>query len=322
MLVPRQPTPAGGPSPEPGIRPTAGPRTAPAPTAVDAEPDAVGENTTFHQTATDRQRFQVHLDFGRVFETQGNFDRGDPGVPGCLDGRRDQAAREFQADDRALAHRRMAAALDRLGRFPQAEDHYKKAMKLGPKDPKIWNDAGYSYYLQGRWGEAERALRTALKLAPDDARVRTNLGLTLAAAGRSQEALPLLSRSDGDAIGHANLGYLLAATGQFDLARREYQKALAMRPDLELPRRALAQLDRQQQAVQGTGTKNLMARAPSPPVPADPHVMRASATASERRRIPPPRRLDLSGQGTGTPGTDPATRSGRSPATRVPPRPP
>ncbi len=190
-------------------------------------------DTTFHKTATDRQRFQVHLDFGRVFETQGNFDRAIQEYQDALTVAETAGHREFKAVDRALAHRRMAAALDRLGRFPQAEDHYKKALKLSPKDPKIWNDAGYSYYLQGRWAEAERALRTALKLAPDDARIRTNLGLTLAAAGRTQEALPLLSRSEGDAIGHANLGYLLAATGQFDLARQEYQKALAMRPDLD-----------------------------------------------------------------------------------------
>ncbi len=143
-----------------------------------------------------------------------------------------------------------------------------------------------------------------MKLAPEDERVRTNLGLTLAAAGRTQEVLPLLSRSDGDAIGHANLGYLLAATGQFDLAREQYQKARALRPDLELPRRALAQLDRQQQAGQGTGTKNLMTRATiPPPIPADPHVMRASATASKnvKGRIPPPLPFsNLSGQGTGT----------------------
>ena len=189
----------------------------------------------------------------------------------------------------------MAAALDRLGRFPQAEDHYKKAMKLGPKDPKIWNDAGYSYYLQGRWGEAERALRTALKLAPDDARVRTNLGLTLAAAGRTQEALPLLSRSEGDAVGHANLGYLLAATGQFDQARQEYQKALALRPDLELPRRALVQLDRQQQGVPATDPKTLMARSTMPPTgPVDPAVKPASTSVDDDVSLPIPPPLPFS----------------------------
>lgn len=30
--------------------------------------------TRFQEKATDRQRFQVHIDFGKVFETQGNLD--------------------------------------------------------------------------------------------------------------------------------------------------------------------------------------------------------------------------------------------------------
>ena len=227
----------------------------------------------------------MHLDFGRVFENQGNFDRALQEYQDALTIAETRRHEGFKAVDRALAHRRMAAVFDRLGRFPQAEDHYKKALKLSSKDPKIWNDSGYSYYLQGRWGEAERALRTALKLAPDDARVRTNLGLTLAASGRSQEALPLLSRSEGDAVGHANLGYLLAATGQFDQARQEYEKALAMRPDLALARRALVQLDRQQRGLPDATKQTLIAHAPARPV--DPGVTTASTRPSDDSSLPP-----------------------------------
>jgi Flp pilus assembly protein TadD len=198
---------------------------------------------TFHASATDRQRFQVHLDFGQLFEAQGEFDRAVIEYQDALTVAETKGHGTFTPADRALAHRRIASASDRLGRFDQADIHYKKALKLGPKDPKIWNDVGYSYYLQGMWSDAEQAFKTAMKLAPDDARIRTNLGLTLAASGRSQEALSLLSRSEGDAAGHANLGYSLAASGQPELARPHYQKALAMRPDLEVARRALAQLD-------------------------------------------------------------------------------
>ncbi len=138
--------------------------------------------------------------------------------------------------------------LDRLGRFAQAEVHYRKALRLSPRDPKIWNDAGYSYYLQGRWADAERTLKTASRYAPEDERITTNLGLTLAAAGRTKEAISLLSRYSGDAIGHSNLGFLLAATGQVELARQQYLQALALRPNLALAQRALAQLDRATEA--------------------------------------------------------------------------
>jgi tetratricopeptide (TPR) repeat protein len=181
----------------------------------------------------------------------------------------------------------MAGALDRLGRFAQAEVHYQQALKASPKDPKVWNDIGYSYYLQGRWPDSEKALRTAAKLAPDDNRVRINLGLTLAAAGKSDEAFPLLSQSGSDATGHANLGYLLAATGQNDLARTQYETALALRPDLELAQRALARLDHppQRQDVPAAST-NAIASRERPPAQPDPMVNPAAAASTT---IPSPR---------------------------------
>lgn len=256
----------------------------------------VGENTTFHPKATDRQRFQVHVDFGKVFEAQGNLDRATQEYREAIKIAEERGHHRLKNADAALAHRRLAAALDRQGRFHESEPHYRKAQRLAAKDPKVWNDSGYSYYLQGRWEEAEADLRTARKLAPDDARIRTNLGMVLAAAGKTHEALPLLSNNQGDAIGHANLGYLLAATGQYDLARREYQEALLLRPDLVLAQQALTQLDRQQNAA-ATGVTAIAANAPAStdirvPMPVDPAVTRTSATTvapiDKLPPLPPP----------------------------------
>jgi len=250
----------------------------------------------FRETATDRQKFQVHIDFGRVFETQENFDAAVLEYQDALTVLENPKRGTFQPADEALAQRGMGGALDRLGRFAQAEVHYKKALKLSPKDPKIWNDAGYSYYLQGRWADAEFALRTAGNLAPDDERIRTNLGLTLAAAGKPDQAFPLLSESNGDAAGHANLGYLLAATGQFDLARRQYETALALRPNLELARRALARLDRQQDGVQqaSKAPEQIAQVARTIATPVDASVNQASTSRPtlplpQPRQVPPAR---------------------------------
>ncbi len=134
------------------------------------------------------------------------------------------------------------------------------------------------------------ALKTAAKLAPDDERIRINLGLTLAAAGKATEALPLLSQTTGDAAGHANLGYLLAATGQFELARGQYETALAQRPDMELARRALARLDRQQRSpAMAEETRGLVAQKPRAAAhPVDARVQPAGAATSSTT-VPPPR---------------------------------
>jgi Tfp pilus assembly protein PilF len=218
----------------------------------------------------------------------------------------------------------MAGALDRLGRFAQAETHYKKALKLSPRDPKIWNDAGYSLYLQGKWADAERTLKAAAKLAPDDERIRVNLGLTLAAQGRSEEALSLLSRTGGDAIGHANLGYLLASTGQFDLARLQYEEALALRPDLELPRRALARIDLQQRNPQSPGLPlTVSARGMrSTAHPVDPLVNQAATLST---KIPPqlPKRIRPEARAASAIDRQPSPAPASSPELmRLPPPPP
>jgi len=244
-------------------------------------------------TASTRQKFQTHIDFGRIFESQGNYDAALAEYQDALTVLQGQRRGDLQPADEALAFRRIGGALDRLGRFAQAELNYKKALKLARKDPRVWNDTGYSYYLQGRFTDAELALKTALKLAPGDDRIKTNLGLTLAAAGRTDQALPLLSRSTGDAIGHANLGYLLAATGQIDLARQQYETALAMRPDLTLARRALAQLDRQQRGMEGPATSpdqtQMAQTAPRVAPSLDSDIHKTASLPDQSPVIPPPR---------------------------------
>ncbi len=279
-------------------RPATSPPTPPTVAGRDGVPTAtvdlnrtVGENTTFHATPTERQKFQVHIDFGKVFEGQSNPDRALQEYQDALKVAESRGHRsELTAADEALAHRRIANVLDRSGRFRQAEPHYQQAQKLAPRDPKVWNDSGYSAYLQGRWEEAERSFRTAMKLAPGDARIRTNLGMTLGAAGKSQEALGLLSANDGEAVGHANLGYLLASTGQQERARQEYRAALAIRPDLQLATQALAQLDRQEKGIPAESRDSAIAQntRPLPSARVDGDLVRTSAPPIVRIPIPPP----------------------------------
>jgi Flp pilus assembly protein TadD len=253
-----------------------------------------GGDGTFKAEVTESQRFNVHLDLGKVFEQKGNYEAALLEYQEALATAERSGIGKARSRDEALAHRRLGNALDGLGRFAQAEMHYKKALKLDPNNPKIWNDAGYSYYLQSRWDDAERTFKSAQKLAPDDVRIKTNLGLTLAAVGRTDEALALLSQYSGDAIGHANLGYLLAATGQTQLARREYEQALSMRPNLELAKRALDQLARTEQsdhmlaAAPPLPTIDLSG-GPSPSSSAmPPQDVQVRQTSAVRAKIPPP----------------------------------
>lgn len=199
----------------------------------------------FHRQVTPDQQYNVHMELGHVYETGQQFDAAIAEYQKALESCERHGlgfGSKGSGERQSLAHRRIAGALDRIGRFAQAETHYRTALKLSPDDARVWNDSGYSYYLQSRWTDAERNLKTAAKIAPDDVRIQTNLGLTLAAAGKTDEALAALSKAGGAAIGHANLGYLLAAMGKTDEARQHYQTALDLQPNLAAARQALTTL--------------------------------------------------------------------------------
>jgi Flp pilus assembly protein TadD len=234
---------------------------------IKADPGVI--RAGFQAKAEPGQELGVHMEMGRGHESQGQLEAAVVDFQKALDslekpGRKHEPGHSL-ATEKATAHRKLAVVLDRLGHFGQSEAHYQAALKLAPDDPKVWNNAGYSLYVQGRCAEAERTLRTAVRLAPDDQRYATNLGLALAAQGKTDEAFRVLSRAGGPAAAHANLGYVLAATGHRAEAAEAYRKALALQPNLPVAEVALAQLNKPTADV-----------ASLPQLPGDPAVTRAS----------------------------------------------
>lgn len=202
--------------------------------------------TEFRAKVTPDQEFNVHLELGKQQIRDRQFDSALAEFKKAFEASKQKSGlrnNSHRIEQQALAHRKIASALDWLGRFKESEEHYKQATKLTPNDPRVWNDFGYSYYMQSRLGDAERCLRKAEKLDPDSPLVKVNIGLTLAADGRTADALEVLSRSSGKAVGHANLGYALASQGREVEARDEYRKALELQPQLAIARQALARLD-------------------------------------------------------------------------------
>lgn len=203
---------------------------------MDEETLARGET---HSRLSDEKQVVAHLDLALAYEAQGDLETAVFHYSQATEASKSRKT----AEARAKAHRKLAVAADRKGRFDEAEEHHQAAIKLAPKNAKVWNDAGYSAYLQGNWAEAEKRLRTASKLAPSDSRILTNLGLTLAADGQTDKALEVLGQAGGDASAHANLGYILAAKGLEVEARDHYAEALAIDPHLEPARHALTRIN-------------------------------------------------------------------------------
>ena len=264
--------------------------------------DRAQDRTSFPSKLTREQEYNAHLELGRFQESQENFDLALGEYLKALEACETHSALLEGGKNiakQAMAHRRMGTALDRLGRFEQAENEYRTALKLSPNDPKVWNDAGYSYYLQGRWADAERSLKTAEKLDPHNTRIMTNLGLTLAASGQTEPALAEFTRAGGNAAGHTNLAYILAAMGNTAEAEKHYKLALAIQPDLGPAKTALAALDAKVAYESRLVAARSAAQAP-PLLINQPGVLPTAAP-----RMPPPAGSTLAVGSTGTTSPQP-----------------
>ncbi len=248
--------------------------------SIDEEPT---RKTDFKAKVGPADEVKIHIDLGRVYETQENFDAAIGEYSRAIEAAQRKRSRKDGPvpgrDLHSLAHRRMGNVLDRIGQFEQAEVHYREALKHSPNDPKVWNDAGYSYHLQNRWADAERSLKTAVRLDKTDPRYQINLGLTLASAGKTDEAIKVLTKVAGEPAAHANVGYILAGRGQTDQARFHYQKALALQPDFPVAVAALRRLAHDQTARQDGAADRVETPTVLANPAASPPLGRSAATA-------------------------------------------
>src|SRR5882724_3783322 len=63
---------------------------------------------------------------------------------------------------------RLGAALSKVGRYPEAEDYFRKAIGRQPDHPEAHGNLGAVCLARGRFAEAENPLRLALKLKRAD----------------------------------------------------------------------------------------------------------------------------------------------------------
>jgi tetratricopeptide (TPR) repeat protein len=136
-------------------------------------------------------------------------------------------------DPLGYKYRGIAYLLDH--RFERAEDDFRAAVRLDPKDPE--NQAGYAQALtgEGRYAAAISRLDTALKLAPRDARfwnarcwARAAQGTRLAAAMADCERAGALAPAYGATFDSVGLVWL--RQHQNAKAVAAYSRSLALAP--------------------------------------------------------------------------------------------
>ncbi len=134
----------------------------------------------------------------------------------------------------ADAHTNMGAALERLGKLPDAHAEYLAALSLDPRDAAALTGMGSVLEDEGRKDEALQELDEAVEIDPDYAPAHYNLGRLLGTEGRVTEAASQFTEAirlqPADAASHYNLGTALAVQGKLDEAAVEFREAIALNP--------------------------------------------------------------------------------------------
>ena len=148
-----------------------------------------------------------------------------------------EAFEEAIASEPANAAFRAAkgGALCTLGRYPEAERVFRKALHLDGKDVQLRGNLAVVLEYQGRFPEALEQYDRVLKAAPEFEQALVNRGALLMSMGRYDEALAhnqrlVQSRPDWP-LAHFNLGDALLALGEWRAALSAFDRALELVPD-------------------------------------------------------------------------------------------
>lgn len=138
-------------------------------------------------------------------------------------------------------------ALERAGRWPEAEAALQTAIRLHPDDPELLNYLGYAWADRGvHMAEATAMLDRAMQMRPESGAIVDSVGWARYRAGRYEEALRLLERaaqlSPGDADVNNHLGDVYWRVGRRTEAEFQWRRVLSLEPTPEIRAAAEAKL--------------------------------------------------------------------------------
>ncbi|MCB2017878.1 MAG: type IV pilus biogenesis/stability protein PilW [Hydrogenophaga sp.] len=176
--------------------------------------DSRGELITESDEPEDRKRARIRTELAA-----GYFEQGQTTVA------LDQIKQALQADPNyAPAFSLRGLVYMRLNDFPLAEDSFRRALQINPKDPDSLQNYGYFLYQQGRYKEAVDVLRRALSspLYTGQAKTLMTLGLCQLRMGQLSEAEGSFSRAYELDPANPYAGFHLA---QLEFRRGELQRS-------------------------------------------------------------------------------------------------
>jgi Flp pilus assembly protein TadD len=128
------------------------------------------------------------------------------------------------------------AARERLGRWPEAEADFQRALEISPEQPDVLNYLGYSWIERGeRLQEALAMIERAVELRPSSGAIIDSLGWAHYRLGDYARAVDYLEHAvqlePADPTLNDHLGDVYWRLGRRIEARFQWQRALTLEPN-------------------------------------------------------------------------------------------
>jgi tetratricopeptide (TPR) repeat protein len=142
--------------------------------------------------------------------------------------------------------------------YSAALTYFQKATVKNPDNAEAWILVGYCYDRLGRWQEAIEACKQAIRIKPDLVLAHLMLGATYDGLGRYQDAIDAFKQAirikPDDAVAHSVLGTAYNSLGRYQEAVESYKQVIRIKPDDAVAHYALGvayrNLDRHQEAIE------------------------------------------------------------------------
>jgi tetratricopeptide (TPR) repeat protein len=175
-----------------------------------------------------------------------------PGIMGGSIDKAKQQAAEIAKRDPSRGVRETAKVYRLQKKWPEAEQIYAEAIRKNPADKDLRRDLGFLYQQSEQWAKAYQTFAVLVKDDPADMLSQYQIGRTAALSGQylneGEQALvkylAYVPKADEPPLkwAHMRLGSIYEKKKRNDLAKAEYQKAVALDPKFKEAKDALSKL--------------------------------------------------------------------------------
>lgn len=135
---------------------------------------------------------------------------------------------------------RLGMIMETFGQYDQAEDYYRQAIAVDPKNPAPVNSLGYCYLNQRRLDDAIEYFHKAIDLAPMEPKYNNNLALAYGLKKDYGQAFKYFRRVSSEDVAYYNMSAIFAMNHDDERAKSALQQVVAINPNHREAQRMLA----------------------------------------------------------------------------------